>query len=214
MRIRRNFSLVEIVVTIAIIGAVMALAVPSFRGISRERAVKMAASQFRASLFQAQGVALSQQRYVALVLDIAGVGFDKRNQGRPAYRLAYVNRLSASKYPFSGWVENEDWRSFPNGALVAYIGDEKNMSLPSSLTTLKSSVKGTVLAPLPDSIVEDKIATVIFAPNGSLAYSAEDLYILFLNGGTSGEHLAYPDAEAQQEQALRINHFTGRVEYL
>ena len=123
-RKRRNFTLIELMVVMLLMGLIMTLMLPSFNRMIRGNKVDQLASGLKLGMEQAQSHAATSRKYVAMVLPNKmsewGASDTGENAVRPfcfgGYRLAYVEREGAkgsNLWKFVRWVPNQDWKNMP-----------------------------------------------------------------------------------------------------
>ena len=99
-RKRRNFTLIELMVVMLLMGLIMTLMLPSFNRMIRGNKVDQLASGLKLGMEQAQSHAATSRKYVAMVLPNKMSEWSASDTGENAvrpfcfggYRLAYVER--------------------------------------------------------------------------------------------------------------------------
>ena len=131
IRYRQRFTLIEMLVVIGIAGLLFALLGPAFTRMTQSNAVEQHASGLKLGMERARALAVSQRRYVALLLPdkkINDTVVDKYRYG--GFRYAYVTEDDTSENPtagdaakcsffLEGWIPGEEWSN--NGRNKAHL---------------------------------------------------------------------------------------------
>lgn len=238
-RIRRNFTLIELLAVMLLMGALTLMMLPAFNQIIRGNKVDQMTAELALGLEQAQARAVSSRRHVALVLpnqQNLWSGSDEKEAIFPysygGFRLAYVEP-SGSNWKFIRWVPDSEWRNAPSGAmLVRVIGENENdfdsiaegdavsgcVSNPQSgtLGNKLGTLVNCKLIPTASASMTIPDSLIVFSPYGGLK-NDEDLQLVIAEAIPVGNSVAYPSASGSGGPTnwlmLSINKFTGRVEY-
>lgn len=222
----RAFTLIEMLVVMALAALLTALAVPAFRALTTGSAVGETSSILKNSLDVAQSRAAGHREYVAAVFDYRAERIDADSM--QAVRLAkitvsYDNNGTAKKYTFDKWLPDSAWQVFKYGAalLCAYEDEhakpvKSGASIPSKpgdLAKLDSVWKGEVSG--------DGTFTgygVIFAPYGNVYQPSKSIVFTVGEAKIAGGKFIFEDTDSDGMPAnimkLSVNQFTGRTEVL
>lgn len=235
-RIRRNFTLIELMAVMLLMGVLMVMMLPAFNRMIRGNKVDQATSNLKLGLEQAQARAVSSRRPVALVLPTKQSDWTTDADTRVVYpfcyggyRLAYVEADGAD-WKFVRWVPDSEWKGAPDGAMLVRVlvssdadydtikeGDGIGSALSdptdatggkfSSLMTVKQvKVGGNTV----------NVGGLVFSPYGGLK-SDKDMRLAVAEAVPSGSSVVYPTKDSSGKPVnwlmLSINKFTGRVSY-
>ena len=123
---KKNFTLLELLLVMFIMGALLAVAVPVFNNLVRGRETERAAAELSARIAYARSYAADKHVYVAIVFPRAtGSGKLENIAGgnipggyfNSSYRAAIVNRVG-NTYKFSSWLPESQWNFFPDGIII------------------------------------------------------------------------------------------------
>lgn len=136
----KPFTLIELMVVIAIIAIIMGLSVPAFRNISVGSAVDASSRMLSSQLMLARAEAIARRKYVAVI--IPGQYYTKNSDDRNNYhfssfRSAFVTEDSGNTFKFVEWVPGTQWTFLPTGAVIEILetsGSSKPIALDTSGT--------------------------------------------------------------------------------
>ena len=115
----QRFTLIEMLVVVGIAGLLFALLGPAFTRMTQSNAVEQHASGLKLGMERARAIAVSNRRYVAMLLPDSTTGdseVDKFRHG--GYRLAFVTQNVSdiptsvdpgSGFSFDSWIAEEEW---------------------------------------------------------------------------------------------------------
>ena len=223
-RYNRRFTLIEMLIVVGIASLLFALLGPAFTRMTQSNAVEQHASGLKLGMERARALAVSQRRYVAMLLpdEITGdANIDKFRHG--GYRLAFVTQDvsniptaidSSNGFSFDSWIAEEEWRNSgkgkahlvgisttnpPSAALMpeeTQITEDYKAEFKNKSTLSKLSV---------DISGEKKIACLLFTPNGDVKTAVDsdsELYFWVCS------EFFY------NQQKIRLNKINGKVEYV
>lgn len=221
-RIRKNFTLVELIAVVAIAGILLVLLVPALNSMTAGNKVDMCASRLKLGMEQAASKAATARKYVALVLPHKAPNDDLKRFCYGGYRLAFVKK-NGSEWEFVKWVPENDWKNARDGAALVQVVDTKpataDAGVPSGTeltcatavidtgSKLKKPADGKSYA---DSWDKDN-PMLVFSPYGGTA-NDKPLYFVVTEIKDNGDALAY--ANKANTVILKLNPLTGRVEYV
>ncbi len=138
--INKPFTLVELMVVIAIIAIIMGLSVPAFRKITVGSGVDAASRMLSSQLMLARAEAIARRKCVAVI--IPGQHFnkgadDRNNYHYSSFRSAFVTEDSGNTFKFVEWVPGTQWTFLPTGAVIEILetsGSSKPIALDTSGT--------------------------------------------------------------------------------
>lgn len=127
--VRHRFTLIELLTVIGIASVVMALAIPAFTHMVAGNKVDEMAGRLKLGLEQAQSIAATENRYVALILPNGSdtdTDTDVHPYRRGGFRPAFLTKYNG-KFYFDRWVDGHDWTNAPDQAVLLRILDgDKN----------------------------------------------------------------------------------------
>ncbi|MBN2641282.1 MAG: GspH/FimT family pseudopilin [Victivallales bacterium] len=180
----KNYTLVEILVTLAIVGILLGISLPAYQKIFKGNAVDAVARNIGSSLTLARSKAITSRNYVAVLFpddeSSDWVNFKTYKQPFRMIRMCYVTKDSSASpttYEFKSWVPGNEWIIFPE-TTSAYITTGHSSSPP---TPPAPPLVKKVQIPdksNPSTTVEFDIKAVIFNPYGSIEYSGGDSIII------------------------------------
>ena len=220
-RKRRNFTLIELMVVMLLMGLIMTLMLPSFNRMIRGNKVDQLASGLKLGMEQAQSHAATSRKYVAMVLPNKMSEWSASDTGENAvrpfcfggYRLAYVEREGAkgsNLWKFVRWVPNQDWKNMPDGSLlVGVYAKDKDSNYNSAFKTGKG-IKAQITNPKTDDFGDrlselkdckaDKDSTadnkgnclIVFSPYGGVESTRDLRFVIAEAIPLSETELAFP----------------------
>lgn len=231
-RIHRNFTLIELMAVMLLMGVLMVMMLPAFNRMIRGNKVDQVTSNLKLGLEQAQARAVSSRRPVALVLPTKQSNWTGSTK-QPVYpfcyggyRLAYVEATSVSgQWKFLRWVPDSEWKNAPEGAMLVEVmissdadygateGDELTNSAVKNLNPLSDDLSNLMTVTNVKLGTTDigSVSGLVFSPYGGLK-SDKDLRLAVAEAVPSGAKVFYPSGLTNW-QMLSINKFTGRVSY-
>ncbi len=142
----KPFTLIELMVVIAIIAIIMGLSVPAFRNISVGSAVDASSRMLSSQLMLARAEAIARRRHVAVIIPgeyFTKASDDRNNYHFSSFRSAFVTEDSGNTFKFVEWVPGTQWTFLPTGAVIEILettGASKPIALETSGTeTLPNS---------------------------------------------------------------------------
>lgn len=130
MRKTRKFTLIELLLVIGIMILIMGLTVPSFRRMASGNAVNAAARMLSGQLKLARAAAISEQRYVAIVMpgwrfrEPGTISDDNNHYHFRSFRAAIVEPTANNEFSFVGWYPGSSWAFLPQGAVIAEVNGD------------------------------------------------------------------------------------------
>jgi len=233
-RIHRNFTLIELMAVMLLMGVLMVMMLPAFNRMIRGNKVDQVTSNLKLGLEQAQARAVSSRRPVALVLPTEQNDWtaDADTQAvipfcYGGYRLAYVEATSVSgAWKFLRWVPDSEWKNAPEGAMLVRVliqsdsdyktikeGDGIDSALSNPQTGSLSNLMTVKSVKVGSHTVD--VGGLVFSPYGGLK-SDKDMRLAVAEAVPSGSSVIYPSRDSTGPvnwQMLSINKFTGRVSY-
>ena len=210
---KTHFTLIELLVVMALGIMLIAIGLPAFNQMITGGTVTNAASILKGGLEKAQSQAITQRRYVALLLDYKGLN----NGGTPAIRTCYVKPTGNDKsFTFTNYTPGSKWVSLGKGAVIA--GAKFNsVAKPSTNSPVELDIYQIDGVPTPEGSDTESYAGIVFNTYGVLAPPAEVIKILLAEGIMSGKNVVYsnldPDNPSKPANSitLEINPFTGKI---
>ena len=209
MRQYRHYTLVEIMVVMALAALLAAMALPAFGALMHGNSVAVTCGYVKNALDQAQARAVTDRKYVATVMDLTGAV-----SGLPSTQ-AVRNCYVTSGYAFEKWVDGSDWIKLDQDAQMLVFSLGESGAAPSFPTNGQtpstdalqpvSGVRGAATANLPG---------VVFSMYGSVKAPGGNFYIGVGEATLANNVYIYKNTTsggaAGNVMALTVNHFTGR----
>lgn len=132
----KPFTLLELLLVIGLMLIIMSLSVPAFRRMASGSALNSSLRMLTGQLSLARAAAISEQRYIALVMP--GANFDapapqvSGEESRSDYhfrsfRVAIVEKTATTdtdgRFEFIQWYPDTTWSFLPVGAVIAEVND-------------------------------------------------------------------------------------------
>ena len=118
---KRNFTLVELLVVTVIIGIIVGAVVPAFTRLMTGNAVSYGLRMTTSQLNMARVEACTRRRYVAVVFPYAEADINDPDHNvsalRNSFRACYVDYQNGGDVNFSAWVPGTQWEFLPKGAV-------------------------------------------------------------------------------------------------
>ncbi len=208
---KTHFTLIELLVVMALGIMLIAIGLPAFNQMITGGTVTNAANTLKGGLEQAQSQAITQRRYVALLLDYKGTN----NGGTPAIRTCYVTPTgSDNSFSFFNYTPASRWISLGKGAIITGASFN-SVNAPAT----NSEVKTNIYTVSSTGNAEEGFPhrAIVFNAYGALAAPAEVTYISLAEGVMSGNNVVYTNVDPDNpsrpanEMKLKINPFTGKI---
>ena len=219
IRYRQRFTLIEMLVVIGIAGLLFALLGPAFTRMTQSNAVEQHASGLKLGMERARALAVSNRRYVALVLPYGETEPEKTHYHfqRGGFKLVYVDTDSDANYNFDGVVSDSDWTNRGKNAFLTAIAlssqkkdvEDKKIIKENPFDNFSKEPVGFstlyAVSGVPDG--SDGICScrgIIFTPYGNALVSGDDVEMYFyITGIDVGDCVK-----------VRLNKLSGKVEYV
>ncbi len=205
----KRFTLVELLVVVAIIGVVMALVLPAFNRMISGNKVDQWTGNLKLAIEQARSLAASRRAPAGLAIVSNGSLYPNKT----AYRLAQKVK-SGSTWVWQ-WAPDSSWKVMDGAILVDSVGGSGTLSMPTkgSSATLNDLVTFTGLKMQTSD--SSAVNGIEFSYNGGTA-SGSDLSLMVAEGELNGNNIVYytPETTTDNLLKLKLNGLTGRVEYL
>ena len=205
VKIKRHFTLIEMIAVVAIAGALIAMFVPAFSRMMFGSKVDQTASDFKLGLEMAQAKAISTRKYVAMVIPQHFGSADRRLQPYcdGGYRLAFVDRDGH----FMGWIPGSSWRNAADGARFSQqVTGLKDLKLDPSVSEDADW----------DDLGDKNRQAVIFSPYGGVVGNSNVRFSFTeasYTGVGSDSRAEYDFPNKDNKLTLEVNFVTGRVKY-
>lgn len=217
----QRFTLIEMLVVVGIASLLFALLGPAFTRMTQSNAVEQHASGLKLGMERARALAVSNRRYVAMLLPDAIGGTDHKlyNFQRGGFRIGFVT-LEGDDAKFDGWVSGNDWEnktSPDNNAFLTAVSSlrKKDLSGITLLDKFAESFKedsNCLLTAKGVSYDEENPGStiscraIVFSPYGNVILHKDnkDVEIYFY----------ITSAEVANCIQLRLNKLSGKVEYM
>jgi len=204
-RSRKHFTLVELLVVLAIIGVVMVLVLPAFNRMINGNKVDQWTGNLKLGIEQARSLAASRRTTAGLAIVSNGSLYPNKT----AYRLAQKEKGVWQ------WAPDSAWKVMDGAILVAT--DSSAVTVPNKGTDVSTKIKK--LATFTDLKMQTSDSSAVsgieFSYNGGTT-DASDLFLMVAEGELDGTNIVYytPETTTDNLLKLKLNGLTGRVEYL
>ena len=197
---RRNFTLVELLVVTVIIGIIVGATVPAFTRLMTGNAVSYGLRMTTSQLNMARTEACARRKYVAVVFPNDSSAFSGNNIGYLcAYRSCYVTRNAANDYTFEKWVPGTKWEYLPRGAYFSSVA-----GLPLSVKKVKDE-EGTLL-----DANEHTVKAVIFSSSGRAA-DKKAFAVEVREGVVTDNSTVSRNNNPDNKLTAKVNSYTGSI---
>ena len=210
----QRFTLIEMLVVVGIAGLLFALLGPAFTRMTQSNAVEQHASGLKLGMERARALAVSNRRYVALLLPY---GADETKPvykfQRGGFKYGYISISSEGSYSFDGVVDDAEWKNRGNNAFLTAVDNTKNKNLSAEkpLDNFEKEPTGFsklyAVSNVPASNEgTEKISCrgIIFTPYGNVLIPGDDNEIYFYITGI----------DVDDHVKVRLNKLSGKVEYV
>lgn len=221
---KKNFSLVELLVVIVIMGIMMGIAMPAFERMAQGSGVQGATRMLSAQLRLTRAYAIKERKKIAVIMPGDDAGDVPNKNKYSCYRSAIVTG-SDSSYDFDEWVEDSQWTFLPTGTSIMEADDDKGISdgvpnatnskkepHPNNITTCNNVLLDNIGSTNPE---DDDIRCIVFLPNGQVKGSTKQITIgqATYNGSWI---IKDPDNSATNKSCknqynIGLDAYTGRV---
>ena len=123
---RTNFTIIELLLVVAIAGILLAVAVPSFSRLLKGSGPTRTARELIGKINAARAYAVSNKTDVAIIFPQNELSSVTDQLGYRSYRVCEVYVDSAGTITFKRWISGENWNYFPSGVLVGKDKDNNN----------------------------------------------------------------------------------------
>ncbi len=211
--IRKNFTLVEILMVLGLMAILLFIALPAFEKLAKGSGVELAARNLTSKLGQARGYAITSREYVAVLMPTNTTLPEHAFKG---YKLCVVSGTT-SPFTFKRWIPSEKWEFTPNGTAINHIfntphdaGTNSNGTTGTWLTGFAcEEVSGVKLTEIGVANI-DNVRAIVFKPTGKMAITG-NRYVAVSESTYSGTALTATNPKNWID--ITIDQFTGRVTY-
>ena len=210
----QRFTLIEMLVVVGIAGLLFALLGPAFTRMTQSNAVEQHASGLKLGMERARALAVSNRRYVALLLPY---GADDTKPvykfQRGGFKYGYISISSEGSYSFDGVVDDAEWKNRGNNAFLTAVDNTKNKNLSAEKPLDNFAKEPTGFSKLhavsnvpASNEGTEKISCrgIIFTPYGNVLIPGDDNEIYFYITGIDVDDCV----------KVRLNKLSGKVEYV
>lgn len=224
---RKSYTLVELMVVIAIAAVLLSLGMPAFRGMIEGDGAGYTASTVKGVIDQTRAKGLAIRRYTAVVFDIGAIR-DNAVQ-RQAIRGCIVDKDDTGNYSFVEWLPDRQWQVLDRGGWVLGAADDAEIEADAAagleLADIFTNDLKNMMFELEIKKDDDAEASedrnyycIVFSPYGSMVSPATRIYFLVGEARMRADRLRYGDSIDDEDKVpmnalvLSVNPFTGRVE--
>ena len=226
---RQRFTLIEMLIVVGIASLLFALLGPAFTRMTQSRAVEQHASGLKLGMERARALAVSQRRYVAMLLPDKKTNdaeIDKFRYG--GFRYAYVTEdntgenptdgdKSKCQYFLEGWIPGEEWcnRGKNKAHLVEIqVSDKPEKAKEDNTTQITEDYDKNFVSKVDKDdesavltsvkIKNHELPALIFTPYGDIKTNSDNVELYFY---VCGEFF-------YDRIKIRLNKLSGKVEYI
>lgn len=226
---KTHFTLVEILVVLAVAAMLIAIGLPAFNRLIQGNALQRTGSRVQIMLRQAQSNAVSARRHTALLIDIE----DKAENGTPSMRLCYLKQLtsgdSTSSAEFDGFIPGGKWVPMRDGAAIVYaaladsatdpeefaVSDQNALPANGAAPDVSRLQKVTKVQNDGGNEINARFPAIFFTRYGALHNQIRPARILIAEGMIENNALIYTgerDTNNRPRSAMKIslNPFSGK----
>ena len=212
MKKRKSYTLIEVMVVMALAAVLTAIALPAFSALMHGNSAAVTCSMVKGVLDQAQARAVTDRRYVATVIDMTGAVSGLANT--QALRNCYVS----DTYAFQSWVEDSDWVRLDQDAQVLVFGLGGSGAGPTFPNNGATPTPAANSVQTVSSVVgaggTANLAGWVFSMYGSVKEPHSNFYIGVGEATLANGVYIYKNVDDSGRpgnvMALKVNHFTGR----
>ena len=207
-RYNQRFTLIEMLIVVGIASLLFALLGPAFTRMTQSNAVEQHASGLKLGMERARALAVSQRRYVALLLPYGET--DKTqphyNYQRGGFKFVFVTTGSDGNYTFDGMVDDSDWSNRGRNAFLTAldITKDKNLSGEKPFDDYSKEPAGFSKLYAVSGGSSGMCRGIIFTPYGNVIMSGDEVEVYFYITGI----------DVNDCVKLRLNKLSGKVEYV
>ena len=203
-------------IVVGIASLLFALLGPAFTRMTQSRAVEQHASGLKLGMERARAIAVSQRRFVALLLPHSSTTDTDPHYKyqRGGFKIGFITNSSEGNYVFDGVVDSAEWTNRGNNAFLTAVDNQKDKNLssekplesdfiqkePTGFSTLLHTV-GNVPTGSGGATISTR--AIIFSPYGNAIMPGDDTEIYFYITGL----------DVNDCIKLRLNKLSGKVEY-
>lgn len=231
-----NFTLVELLVVMVLMALLLYIAAPAFEKIAKGFGLDGASSQMMGALKLARDKAITEKKYLALLLphrDAPGTGTLPADYIHRAYRMCIVSenysdsesgapRYANKTFTFVSWLPGSNWEFVPTGtAILEYdqeykvgAGDTDDINNLLHSSNPHEEVDGVDCSDIGAGTV-DNVLAAIFKPTGEIPSLQRYLSLgeaVYSNGSLVFTN-NLPRKHGQGVIILKVDSYTGRVSY-
>ena len=220
-RYNRKFTLIEMLIVVGIASLLFALLGPAFTRMTQSNAVEQHASGLKLGMERARALAVSQRRYVAMLLpskSVSDATINKFHHG--GYRLAYVTQENPdstegdkdkNSFFLDSWIPDNEWTN--NGKSNAFLleicieDNPKNVKEDSdvlSATLADKIYEGEKLLSSTKISSSVTLPSLVFSPYGDILGGSDHVELYFYVCGQV----------VHDRLKLRLNKLSGKVEFI
>lgn len=121
-----NFTIIELLLVVAIAGILLAVAVPSFSRILQGSGPTRAARELIGKINAARAYAVANKTDVAIIFPQNEIDTLTKQLGYQSYRTCEVYIQSGTTITFKRWITGENWNYLPSRVLIGKNKDNES----------------------------------------------------------------------------------------
>ena len=209
MKIKKYFSLVELLLVMFIASLMLGIVIPTFHKLTKGISVEMAARQLGGQLKAVREYAITNREYVALIIEPINSTSSPPTNNLPvgyngiAYRPCIVTSSGSSTWDAGGtvaddsdWVYGERWEFLPEGSQLENIQG------------ISQTITGLTDSSLIGYVNDNAFPIIVFTPTGKcegVSGSGATLTVSDVTG--------LDTSDKKNKVNITIAGYTGRVSY-
>ena len=213
MRKFTPYTLIEIMIVMALAAVLVTLALPAFSALMRGNSVGITCGMIKNTMDQAQARALTDRKFVATVFDLTGSVSGLTDM--QAMRNCYVS--STSPYTFQSWVEESQWVKLDQDAQILLQGNGgtgTSLTFPNNGGNVPDMSSLETVQKINSSNLD--LPGVVYSTYGNIKAPNSNLYFGVAEATLANGNYIFknPDANGRptNTMAVKANHFTGRTQ--
>jgi len=213
---RGRYTLVEILIVIAIIGMMIYMGLPAFEKILTGTGVELTARNMTSKLGMARNYAISKRKTVALLMPTTGLPdqycFSATRTCIVDSTGSYNGGTQVTTYSFQRWIEGENWDFLTVGSVIIHVDNAAGYSSTIQAHEQVDGVKCTDIGASYSSV--DNVRAIIFKPTGKIDCDSSaygDRYVTIGEGAYSSAGLVRKNTK--NELDIKIDKYSGRISY-
>ena len=201
---KKAFSLIELLVVLAISIVLLAIAIPAFNSLTKGQSVEIGARTIGSQLKAVRSYAITNREYVALIFPTTESGISNDYLYK-SFRACIVD----SNNNFEQWVTDEKWEFMPKGAAILEIDNINDLNTIGNFNSAQD-IDGVDFSSIGGNSSTDDVHGLVFTSTGTCdGATASGIFV------TIGSAIGLEDGISSVNNSIdiRIDLYTGRITY-